>query len=65
LPANRRLRRHIFHLLKATVRAFHTGLSRRRFGHLVQNVKVNLNRGPRRQAWLALRDEQLLAWSLL
>ena len=33
LPANRRLRRHIFHLLKATVRAFHTGLGRRRFCH--------------------------------
>ena len=33
LPANRRLGRHIFHLLEATVRTFHTGLSRRRFGH--------------------------------
>src|ERR1051325_8113066 len=33
LPADRALRGHVLHLLKATVRAFHTGLGRRRFGH--------------------------------
>ena len=33
LPANRALRGHVLHLLKAAVRAFHTGLGRRRFGH--------------------------------
>jgi len=33
LAAHRAFGRRIFHLLKATARAFHTDLSRRRIGH--------------------------------